>query len=198
MPACLGASGSVRAPTQYHSAKCADVVHVFCPLRIQPEVPSRSTARRLQLHRCRIRARVGLAVSDGELDLRVEDLGQELGFEIVAADPDERLADDADALADLRTAAARERLVQQELVDALTVLAAVLLGPGEAEPAPVGELLHERAPGWRVDDLGHVLPRDVEHLGIVVGVEELLHLFGERALLRGEIEVHCALRTLTI
>ena len=43
MPACFGASGSVRAPTQYHSAKCADVVHVFCPLRIQPEVPSRST-----------------------------------------------------------------------------------------------------------------------------------------------------------
>ena len=32
----LGASGSVRAPTQYHSAKCAEVVHVFCPLRIQP------------------------------------------------------------------------------------------------------------------------------------------------------------------
>ncbi len=35
MPACL-ASGSVRAPTQYHSAKWADVVQVFWPLRIQP------------------------------------------------------------------------------------------------------------------------------------------------------------------
>ena len=33
MPKCLGASGSVRAPTQYHSAKCAEVVQVFCPLR---------------------------------------------------------------------------------------------------------------------------------------------------------------------
>ena len=31
MPRCL-LSGSVRVPSQYHSAKCADVVHVFCPL----------------------------------------------------------------------------------------------------------------------------------------------------------------------
>ncbi len=29
--------------------------------------------------------------------------------------------------------------------------------------------------------------------GIVVGVEELLDVFGERALLRGEVEVHVAL-----
>ena len=36
MPACLAASGSVRAPTQYHSAKWADVVHVFCPFNVQP------------------------------------------------------------------------------------------------------------------------------------------------------------------
>ena len=40
MPWCFGASGSVRAPTQYHSAKWADVVHVFWPLRRQPS-PSR-------------------------------------------------------------------------------------------------------------------------------------------------------------
>jgi hypothetical protein len=40
IPACLGASGSVRAPTQYHSAKCAEVVHVFWPFRRQPS-PSR-------------------------------------------------------------------------------------------------------------------------------------------------------------
>ena len=29
IPLCLGASGSVRAPTQYHSAKWAEVVQVF-------------------------------------------------------------------------------------------------------------------------------------------------------------------------
>ena len=36
MPKCFAASGSVRAPTQYQSAKCALVVHVFWPLRRQP------------------------------------------------------------------------------------------------------------------------------------------------------------------
>ena len=42
MPKCFGASGSVRAPTQYHSAKWAEVVQVFWPFRIQP--PSVSVA----------------------------------------------------------------------------------------------------------------------------------------------------------
>ena len=41
MPWCL-LSGSVRVPSQYHSAKCAEVVQVFWPLRIQPGLPSRS------------------------------------------------------------------------------------------------------------------------------------------------------------
>ena len=41
IPMCL-LSGSVRVPSQYHSAKCADVVQVFCPLRIHPDFPSRS------------------------------------------------------------------------------------------------------------------------------------------------------------
>ena len=39
MPWCFD-SGSVRAPTQYHSAKCAEVVQVFWPLSRQPS-PSR-------------------------------------------------------------------------------------------------------------------------------------------------------------
>ena len=43
MPWCLS-SGSVRAPTQYHSAKCAEVVQVFWPLSSQPS-PSCSCAR---------------------------------------------------------------------------------------------------------------------------------------------------------
>ena len=40
IPWCLGASGSVRAPTQYQSAKWAEVVQVFWPLSRQPS-PSR-------------------------------------------------------------------------------------------------------------------------------------------------------------
>ena len=42
----------------------------------------------------------------------------------------------------------------------------------------------------RVHDLSHVLPGQIEDLGIVVGIEELLDLFGEFELLGGELEVH--------
>ena len=132
----LRRSGSVRAPTQYHSAKCADVVHVFCPLRRQPS-PSRVG---LELHRRGVGAGVGLAVADRELDLVAQDLRQELLLQLLAAVAQDRLADDADALADLRAAPAGERLVEQVLVDAVAFLAALLLGPGDAEPALLAEL----------------------------------------------------------
>ena len=36
MPSCFCASGLVRAPTQYQSAKWADVVQIFWPLSFQP------------------------------------------------------------------------------------------------------------------------------------------------------------------
>ncbi|MGR7001402.1 hypothetical protein ACU686_30660 [Yinghuangia aomiensis] len=41
-----------------------------------------------------------------------------------------------------------------------------------------------------VDDLGHVLPGDVEDLGILVLVEEALHFVGERALVGSQFKVH--------
>ena len=75
----------------------------------------------------------------------LEDLGQELLLQLLAAVADKRLADDPDALADLGSAAAGERFVQQELVDTLAVLSAVLLRPGHPEPAASAKLLHERA-----------------------------------------------------
>ena len=103
---------------------------------------------------------------------------------------DQGLADDPDALSDLRTAAPGERLVEQVLVEALAVLAAVLLGPGDPEPAPLAQLGHERAALRGVDDLGHVLAGQVEDLGILVLVEERLDLVQERDLLRGEVEIH--------
>jgi hypothetical protein len=104
----------------------------------------------------------------------------------------DRLADDADALADLRTAPPGQRLVQQILVDAVSVLAAPFLGPGDPEPTLLAELGHEGAPLGRVDDLGHVLPGDVEDLRVVVFVEELLDVISESHLLRREIEVHAS------
>jgi hypothetical protein len=131
-----------------------------------------------------------IAVTDGELDLGVEDLWQELGLELLAAVAKDRLAHDADALADLRSAAAGERLVEQVLVDAVTFLATVLLRPGDSHPAALGDLLHEGAALRSVDDLGHVLAGRVEDLGVLVGVEKGFDLGEKGLLLGGEIKVH--------
>ena len=103
---------------------------------------------------------------------------------------DQRLADDADALADLRRGVARERLVQDELVDPLDLLAAVLLRPRHPEPALVRELLHERAALGRVGELGEVLARRVHHDRVVIVLKPLLDFVGKRLFLRREIEVH--------
>ena len=96
---------------------------------------------------------------------------------------DERLADNAHALADLRTSSTCQLLVEQVLVDALALLAAVLLGPGDAEPALLAELGHELSSLGRVDDLRHVLSRDVEDVRVVVGVEKGLNLLDEPLLI---------------
>src|SRR5439155_25172557 len=65
-----------------------------------------------------------------------------------------------------------------------------LLRPGEPEPAPLAELPHEGAALGRVDDLRHVLPREIEDLGVVVLVEKALDLLGEGPLLGRELEIH--------
>src|SRR5206468_6208414 len=103
---------------------------------------------------------------------------------------DQRLADDADALADLRRRVARERLVQDELVDAGDLLAAVLLRPRHSEPALRGELLHERASLLGVGELREVLARGIHHDRIVIVLKPLLDFVGKRLFLRREIEVH--------
>ena len=194
MPECFGASGSVRAPTQYHSAKCAEVVHVFWPFSTQPSTPSCSVRVAFNFIDAASEPASGSLYPTANSTCASRICREELLLELVAADADERLADDPDALADLRPAPPRERFVEQELVDSFAVLPAVLLRPGDAEPPAVGQLLHERAPRGRVDDLGHVLAGDVEHVRIVVGVQEGAHVVGERTLLGGKIEVHRALR----
>ena len=103
---------------------------------------------------------------------------------------DERLADDADALADLWRAPAGEGLVEQVLVDAVLLGPAVLLRPGHAQPALLADLGHEGPAGGGVADLGHVLPGGVHDLGVLVLVEERLDLGEELLLLLGELEVH--------
>ena len=160
------------------------------PRLLAVEPPPVSVARRLQLHRRRVGPGVGLGVPHRELDLVAQDLREELGLELLRAVTDDRLADDADALADLGTTPARQGLVQEVLVEAVALLAAVGLGPGDAQPSPPAHLGHEGSPGRGVDDLGHVLPGEVEDLGVVVLVEETLDLLDEGKLLRGELEVH--------
>src|SRR5690606_22549408 len=122
------------------------------------EPPAVAVAGGPQLHRGGVGAGVGLRVADGELDLVAEDLGEELALELLGAVADERLADDADAFADLWRAPAGEGLVEQVLVDAVLLGPAVLLRPGHAQPALLADLGHEGPAGGGVADLGHVLP----------------------------------------
>ena len=154
------------------------------------EAPAVAVPRGPQLHRRRVRAGIGLAVADGELDLVAKDLGQELPLQPVVPMGQDRLADDPDALADLRSSPTGQGLVEEVLVHAIALLASPLLGPGDPEPTALADLAHELTLLRRVDDLGHVLPRDVEHLGIVVLVEEALDLLPEGDLLGRELEVH--------
>jgi hypothetical protein len=154
------------------------------------ELPAALHLLRLELHVGRVGAGLGLAVADGELDRGVDDLGQELLLELLAAVADQRLADDAGALADLRRASAGEGLVQNVLVDALLLLPAVLLRPAHADPALRGELLHEGATLWGVDDLRHVLATDVGHVGRGVLIEKRLDFLREGLLCIRELEIH--------
>jgi hypothetical protein len=71
----------VRAPTQYHSAKCADGRENF--LAVQS--PAVAVADGLELHRRGVGAGVRLAVADRELDFVSEDLREELALELVVA-----------------------------------------------------------------------------------------------------------------
>jgi hypothetical protein len=82
-----------------------------------------------------IQARVGLGVPDGELDLVAQDLRQELGLHALVAMPNDGLADDADALADLRTATTGQLFIEEVLVDAFALLTPALGRPGHTQPS---------------------------------------------------------------
>jgi len=156
--------------------------------------PPVAVALGLQLHVGRVAAGLRLAVANGKLDLGAENLRQELALELIATVADERLTDDAHALADLRGAHARERLVEYVLVDALHFLAAVLPGPGHAQPALGGELFHERAALGRVGQLGEVLAGEIHDLGVVVVGQPLLNFLLKSLLGLGKIEIQGYLR----
>jgi hypothetical protein len=154
------------------------------------ETPAIAVADGLERHRGRIGAGLGLAVSDRELDVVLEDLGKELLLELLAASTDQRLSDDADALADLRTARAGQALVQKVLVDALAFAPSVLLRPGHAQPTALTDLLHEGAPLGGIHQLRHVLSTGIHHLRVVVLLEEPVDLLQKLVLLLRKLEVH--------
>jgi len=170
-------SGSVRGPR-------------LLPVQDPTRLAAAFSALGLESHRRGVGAGVGLAVADRELDVVAQDLREELLLHLLAGFFDQGLADDADALADLRATTRRELLVEEVLVHALALGTAVLLGPRESEPAPLTQLGHERPALGRVDDLRHVLAGQIEDVGIVVFVEEADDLLFEGALLGREIEVH--------
>src|SRR5207302_6417586 len=70
------------------------------------------------------------------------------------------------------------------------VAPAVLAGPRHANPTALGQLLHERAPGRRVDQLGHALAGGVHDVGVVVLLEEVPNFLLKGLLFVGVFEVH--------
>ena len=127
---------------------------------------------------------------DREFDLGVDYLRQELSLEKLAPMPNERLADNAHALADLRCTPTSKRLVENELVDAVFLLASVLFRPCHPEPPLRGKLLHERTPFGCIDELGEVLARQIHHNRIVVLLEELRDLVLKCPLLWRKLKIH--------
>src|ERR1700733_13685831 len=151
MPACLAAVGWVRARAQYASAKWAgrvgrgrrgagpDPVTLGevgrgGPGLLAVEHPAPVDLGRLELHGGGVRARVGLGIPDGELDLVAQDLRQELGLHALVAMSNDGLANDADALADLRTSTAGQLLIEEVLVDTFALFTPVLGRPGHTQP----------------------------------------------------------------
>ena len=156
------------------------------------ENPAVALALRLQPHGGRVRSRVGLRIADSEFDIRVQDLRKEFLLQFFGGMGDQGLADDADTLADLRRSHRRQLFVEEVFVEPLTIAAAVFLGPGDAQPALLGELLHERAALGGVTDLRHVLARQIHHVDVTVRLEELAHLPQELSFFFGKFKVHDA------
>lgn len=132
MPRCGGASGSVRQASQIHSAFWALEVKIFWP-SIRQESPSRTARVRREARSVPL----GLAVPDGEDGLSAQDPGQEEGLLLLGPVSHEGGSDGVEG--DHRDGGARAvRLVEEdELFVGAPALAAVLLGPSEAEE-PVG------------------------------------------------------------
>ena len=139
MPACLGASGSVRA-------KQEDVVGVLRlgrPDLLAVDHPLVAVELGTGLEPGEVGPGVGLAEPLAPRDLAREDLRQELLLLLLAAPLQDRRADEgvAEEVGPQRCAGTGELLVEHDVLHDRQALAAVLLGPRRADPAAVEQLL---------------------------------------------------------
>ena len=145
--------------------------------------PLVSVAHGLGLQRRQVGAGPGLGVADGELDLAGQDLGQELLLLLVGAELHDRRRHRVHRKHRHRRAGPERLVVEDELLDGGAVLAAVLLGPADAQPAVLAHLAYgflglgaAHLPRRHLlldlggDDLGEVLPQlllQFELLGVL-------------------------------
>jgi hypothetical protein len=151
------------------------------PDLLSVQLPAAGHLLGAQLHVGRVGAGLRLAVADGELDLRGDDLRQELALEPVVAVPDQGLADDADALADLRRAALG-RLVQD-----CSWMPPLAPPYSWATSYRASRARRACACAGRIHDLGHVLAADVG-VGRCCSSRNPLHLAIEVPLLRSRLK----------
>ena len=94
------------------------------------------------------------------------------------------------AVAARRRGVAGERFVEDEFVDTLDALAAVLLGPRHPEPALGSELAHEGAAFRGIRELREILAGRIHHDRVVVLDQPLLDLVAKGIFLGRKLEVH--------
>ena len=130
---------------------------------------------------------LGLGEAQREADFAANDAGQELLFLLLGSGGED--GGSAGAGAADGDAGAGEFLFNDVLVDAAAVLAAVFLGPGHANPTPLGDLLvHLAGLGSAPADAGVLKLGD--DLGSYVFRNKLLDFGAQGFLFGGECEFH--------
>jgi hypothetical protein len=137
MPACFGASGSVRAGEP-------DVVGVLG--EAGEDLAAVDDVVVAVLHgagaqRGEVGAGLRLRVADRRVQLALQDARQEVALLLVGAELHDRVADRVDGQERQREAGALHLVAEDELLERRAALAAVLLRPADADPAVGAHLL---------------------------------------------------------
>src|ERR671920_2117596 len=147
-----------------------------------------AVAHGLRAQRGEVGAGLGLGVADREDELAGQDAGEEAGLLLVGPEGDERRADGVERHEGHRGARPHGLVEEQELVHGRAALAAVLLGPADAQPAVLADPSDHRAVQLTALGAAEAGPDVVGHEPGEVGPQ----LVAERSLVGGEVEVHYA------